>query len=197
MLNKKFTNTKHALKGVSEMEIGPHIKQLRIKNGLTLEELASRTELTKGFLSQLENDMTSPSIATLIDILEALGTTLSEFFKEPRVGSHVYDANDFFTDVQEHYTLNWIIPDAQSKEMEPLLIELNENGESFVMEPHEGEEFGLVLQGKIKLVFANGEEEVVKKGETFYIDGSNSEYHLKNIDKAKSKVLWVSTPPSF
>ncbi len=49
---------------------------------MTLEELASRSELTKGFLSQVERNLTSPSIATLNDILEALGTTLAAFFKE-------------------------------------------------------------------------------------------------------------------
>ena len=62
------------------MQIGAKIKALRIANDLTLEELASRSELTKGFLSQLERDLTSPSISTLEDILEALGTNLSEFF---------------------------------------------------------------------------------------------------------------------
>ena len=57
------------------MDIGAKIKRLRLTNGLTLEELANRSELTKGFLSQLERDLTSPSVATLEDILEALGTT--------------------------------------------------------------------------------------------------------------------------
>ena len=64
------------------MDIGQKIKRLRIKNGLTLEELASRSELTKGFLSQVERNLTSPSITTLNDILEALGTSLASFFKE-------------------------------------------------------------------------------------------------------------------
>ena len=53
------------------MDIGAKIKLLRIKNQLTLEELANRSELTKGFLSQVERNLTSPSIATLEDILEA------------------------------------------------------------------------------------------------------------------------------
>ena len=70
------------------MDIGNKIKQLRTRQGLTLEELASRSELTKGFLSQLERDLTSPSIDSLSDILEALGTNLSEFFQE--------DKNDHF-----------------------------------------------------------------------------------------------------
>ncbi|MBR6677758.1 MAG: helix-turn-helix transcriptional regulator, partial [Oscillospiraceae bacterium] len=62
------------------MDIGKSIKKLRLQKELTLEELASRCELSKGFLSQLERDLTSPSIATLEDILEALGTNLAEFF---------------------------------------------------------------------------------------------------------------------
>ena len=53
------------------MDIGSKVKRLRQANGLTLEELANRSELTKGFLSQLERDLTSPSVATLEDILEA------------------------------------------------------------------------------------------------------------------------------
>ncbi|MCG4775156.1 helix-turn-helix domain-containing protein, partial [Lawsonibacter sp. DFI.5.51] len=64
------------------MDIGEKIKRLRIEKQLTQEELANRCELSKGFISQLENNLTSPSIATLIDILEILGTNLKEFFNE-------------------------------------------------------------------------------------------------------------------
>ena len=64
------------------MELGEKIKELRNKQGLTQEELADRAELSKGFISQLERDMTSPSIATLEDLLQCLGTTLGEFFME-------------------------------------------------------------------------------------------------------------------
>ena len=64
------------------MDIGEKIKRLRVSNQLTLEELANRSELTKGFLSQVERNLTSPSISTLEDILEALGTNLRDFFDE-------------------------------------------------------------------------------------------------------------------
>ena len=46
------------------MKIGAKVKELRVQKGLTQEELADRTELSKGFISQLERDLTSPSIAT-------------------------------------------------------------------------------------------------------------------------------------
>ena len=79
------------------MEIGSKIKRLRVRLGLTQEELAARTELTKGFISQLERDITSPSIATLMDILEALGTNVSEFFSDREADAvAVYTAEDMF-----------------------------------------------------------------------------------------------------
>ena len=49
------------------MDIGRKLKDLRVRKGLTQEELAGRAELTKGFISQLERNLTSPSIATLMD----------------------------------------------------------------------------------------------------------------------------------
>ena len=73
----------------TEMEIGKKIRELRVRKGLTQEELADRAELSKGFISQLERDLTSPSIATLLDILQCLGTTVNDFFNEA-AGSRLY-----------------------------------------------------------------------------------------------------------
>lgn len=177
------------------MDIGHKIKQLRIQKDLTLEELASRCELTKGFLSQLENDLSSPSISTLNDILEALGSSLSEFFSEDKPNKLIFNKEDFFVDEREGYTVSWIVPNTQKNEMEPILVEIPEGGETFDMEPHSGEEFGYVLEGSINLEIA-GKKNVVKKGETFYLHGK--EFHkIKNTNKTTAKVLWVSTPPLF
>ena len=63
-------------------QIGKKIRDLRNRNGFTQQELADRTELTKGFISQLERGQVSPSVVTLLDLIECLGTTASEFFKE-------------------------------------------------------------------------------------------------------------------
>ena len=177
------------------MDIGIKIKQLSTQKGLTLEELASRCELTKGFLSQLERNLTSPSIATLNDILEALGTTLSEFFSEAKDEKIVFKEDDFFVDEREGYKVNWIVPNSQKNEMEPVLIELEAGQKTFELNPNDGEEFGFVLEGRVTLV--NGDKEYfVKKGETFYLNGRDFHY-LRNDRKTAAKVLWVSTPPLF
>ena len=65
-----------------KMDIGNKIKELRILYGLTQQELADRLELSKGFISQLERNLTSPSVGTLLDIIQCLGTTPAEFFAD-------------------------------------------------------------------------------------------------------------------
>ncbi len=177
------------------MDIGGKIKKLRTQKGLTLEELASRSELTKGFLSQLERNLTSPSIDSLDDILEALGTSLAEFFKEDTAEQYVFREQDFFVDERETCTIHWIVPNTQKNRMEPILLTLPAGGRSFEVAPHGGEEFGCVVEGTVTLA-CDGKEETLRRGETFYLNGRT--FHLlKNDRKSVARVLWVSTPPLF
>ena len=177
------------------MNIGEKLKELRLRNGLTLEELAARSELTKGFLSQVERDLTSPSISTLEDLLEALGTNLAEFFKSEKEEKIVFSQQDFFVAEKDAYTIEWIIPNAQKNEMEPILLTLHPHERSMLMESHNGEEFGYVLKGTLTLVKGNKHYRL-KAMETFYLDGKTSHY-LENTGSSDAKILWITTPPMF
>ena len=178
-------------------DIGSRIKALRIKNGLTLEELGSRTELTKGFLSQLERNLTSPSLTTLEDIVEALGVSMSRFFAEDDEEQIVFTKDDEFIDEQDGKTIHWIVPNAQKNIMEPLILELGPKESSKMIEPHEGEEFGYVLSGRISIRRGNDPRLLtVRKGENFYTKG-NEAYTLINNSNTAARVLWISTPPIF
>ena len=180
------------------MEIGSKIKRLRVRLDLTQEELAARTELTKGFISQLERDITSPSIATLMDILEALGTNVSEFFSDREDdGVMTYAADDMFIKADEEtgVTIRWLVTNAQRNALEPILVTLAPGASTEPDDPHEGEEFGYVLSGVITLV--SGEQKrKVRRGDAFYFRPTGVHY-LTNSGKTEGKVLWVSTPPSF
>ena len=61
--------------------------------------------------------------------------------------------------------------------------------------PHEGQEFGYVLQGKIKVYYGK-KSFVVNKGETFYFT-TNKLHYIENIENGISEVIWVSSPPNF
>ena len=179
------------------MQIGEKIKNLRIKSALTQEELANRCELTKGFISQLERDLTSPSIATLVDILEGLGTNLKDFFNETRDEKIVFSKEDAFEKENEESKniINWIIPNAQKNAMEPIHVEIKSGGRTKEVPPHEGEEFGHVLTGQI-ILHVGETRHKVRKGESFYLKPGEAHY-LSNEGKTTAMVIWVSTPPIF
>ncbi len=176
------------------MNIGYKIKELRIQKSLTQEELADRAELSKGFISQLERDLTSPSIATLVDILQCLGTNLEEFFSGTTAEQVVFKKSDYFEkyDTELKNDVKWIIPNAQKNIMEPILLTLDAGGSD---NPHEGEEFGYVLNGSITLHIGNRSFKA-KKGESFYFT-ANKQHYITASEKTGATLLWVSTPPSF
>lgn len=180
------------------MEIGNKIKELRMQKGLTQEELADRCELSKGFISQLERDLTSPSIATLIDLLQVLGTTPKDFFDDDTEESQiVFHKQDFFEkeDSMLHNKIEWIIPNAQKNMMEPIKVTLEPNGSTYPDVPHEGEEFGYVLNGTIRIHIGN-KSYTAKAGESFYYTPVSNHF-IEATGRTKAVFLWVSTPPSF
>lgn len=178
------------------MNIGEKIKNIRIAQGLTQEEVAQRCELTKGFISQVERDIASPSITSFIDILGALGISPSDFF-EDREEKKVFKDEDFFEFVEEKkgYRINWLVPNSQKNLMEPTLLEVEPDGTTEIINPYDGEEFGFVLEGKLELVIGD-EVYKVNKGDSFYFKAKESHF-LKNPGKELLKVLWISSPPSF
>lgn len=179
------------------MKIGAKIKELRVQKSLTQEELADRAELSKGFISQLERDITSPSIATLVDILQCLGTNLEAFFTDTTSEQVVFKRGDYFEKVDNELNnkIEWIIPNAQKNMMEPILLTLEPGGSTYPDNPHEGEEFGYVMSGSITIHIGNKTHRV-KKGESFYFT-PNKNHYIAATGKTGATLLWVSTPPSF
>ena len=177
------------------MELGTKIKRLRLQNNLTQEELADRCELTKGYISQLENELTSPSITTLEDILNALGTTFADFFKDEKEEKVVFTEAEFIEKVADTHKIEWLVPNAQKNEMEPIRVTVEPHTTLEEDVPHEGEEFGYVLSGSIFLV--DGETKTrIRAGSSFCLHPHETHY-LMNAGKSHAKVLWISTPPSF
>ena len=180
------------------IDIGAKIKTTRLKLGLTQEELAARTELSKGFISQLERNLTSPSIATLADILEALGTDLAAFFTSSETNEKVvFTPDDMFekSDDELGSSICWLVPNAQKNELEPILVSIGPGGSTAEDDPHEGEEFGYVLSGSVTLIIGSRKLKL-RKGDSFCFKPIETHYII-NPAKREAKVIWVSTPPSF
>ena len=177
------------------MDIGNKLKELRVLKGLSQEELADRSELSKGFISQLERNLTSPSITTLMDILQCLGTSIGEFFNEAPDEQIVFGKQDYFVKEDTEYKneIKWIIPNAQKNTIEPIYLTLQAGGSTCPDTPHEGEEFGYVLQGAVSIHLGNKTYKA-KKGESFYYTADKTHFLSS---KNGATLIWVSSPPSF
>lgn len=175
------------------MDIGSKIRDLRIRKNLTQEELGERTDLSKGYISQVEHDQSSPSLETFFDILSVLGESPADFFREEPVDSLVYHASDQVTylDEDKGYQLKWLVPESNENEMEPVMIDFAPDGIFKTFEPSPAETFVYVVSGKVKLLL--GEQTyVAKKGETIYFHATK-QHQLVNASTGRSKCLLVAT----
>ncbi|MER2027723.1 MAG: XRE family transcriptional regulator [Solibacillus sp.] len=176
------------------MQIGSKIKSLRIKKGLTQEELGERTDLTKGYISQLERDLNSPSIETLFNLLEVLGCSPRDFFDDTQKNEKIVFAKDeqtCFIDQDKKYEIEWLIPTSNEKEMEPVFITLQKDAEFKAFEPSLAETFIYVQNGRIRVVLGN-EEYIASEGDAVYYEAS-SNHQIFNAHSGITKLLLVAT----
>ncbi|MHA6258551.1 helix-turn-helix domain-containing protein [Sporosarcina sp. CAU 1771] len=176
------------------MQIGRKIKSLRLKKGLTQEELGERTDLTKGHISQLERDLNSPSIETLFALLEVLGTTPKDFFDNSKDSAKIVCSSDeqtVFTDSQLKYSMRWLVPRSNENNMEPVRITLENKGEFKTFEPSLSETFIYVLVGKVILELGDLKY-TANEGDAIYYEASDN-HQLFNAFEGTSEVILVAT----
>jgi len=179
-----------------DLKVGQKIKSLRLASDLTQEELANRARLTKGFISQLENEQSSVQIDSLADILEALGISLTDFFREESAESVVFGPSERVqVDGTGASLFELLVPGSTHNLMDPIVVKLNPGEKLPRKGPHPGEQFGYVLKGTATLKLA-GEEHRVQAKRCFYFESSQS-YQISNKTGKEMSLLWVMTPPQM
>ncbi len=179
-------------------ELGKKIKSLRLTSELTQEELANRAKLTKGFISQVENENfeISISLESLSDILDALGISLSEFFKETKEPQIVFSKKERISvDNTGANKFELLVAGSTHNEMDPIIVELLPNEKLDKANPHQGEQFGYVLKGTVTLV-KDKIEYTITKNNCFYFVSDKKHQLLNNSDKP-AQFIWVVTPPQM
>ena len=104
---------------------------------------------------------------------------------------------DYFEkkDEENKRTIEWIVPNAQKDAMEPVRLTLASGGRSEVYLPHEGEDFGYVLKGSVKVHYG-GRSHTVRAGESFYFKAGQKHF-IENTGTREAVLIWVTTPPSL
>jgi transcriptional regulator with XRE-family HTH domain len=177
-----------------ELNIGQKVRALRLASELTQAELAHRANLTKGFISQLENEQSSISVDSLADILDALGVSLGEFFHDGGDPKVVFTPGDRINIEQKGASrFELLIPGSTNNMMDPIMVELAP-GESLERgDPHPGEQFGFVLKGTLTLDIGKKSYRV-RDRHCFYFK-ADQPYQVRNSGKRRVQWLWVTSPP--
>jgi len=178
------------------MEIGERIRNLRKLSSLTQEELAERAGLTKGFISQVERDRTSISLDSLVQILDALDENISDFFLDIEEKDIVYRKEDRVEIEKKGVTkFELLIPGSTNKKMEAVMVTLKPGERTEIEEPHEGEEMGFILGGRVEIQLGKKTHRA-RKGECFYFTAER-DHSLANVGSREAVLLWITVPPYF
>ncbi len=181
------------------LSIGPKIKAIRQSKGLTINDLANETGLSKSFLCNIENENTSPSLASLEKIANVLRMPLSFFFISdatlPRVLKPEQRIRAIYA--SDGRTVEFISAMSNS-EMEMFILDIptRRPGQPEVeYHSHRGEECHYVLQGRLE-AFHGNERFLVEAGDSFHWDGTVP-HKVENIGTEPARLVVSLTPPSF
>lgn len=168
---------------VAALNLGNKIQNLRKQRVLTLQEVSNLTGLSKPLLSQIENNIAAPPIATLIKISTALGVKISHFFRDHEMGDRIvvvrkherYSVKKLFHHKNESkvgYRWESLAYPMVGKQMEPFVVEIEpREEEDLLYNDHKGEEFHFVMYGIVE--FRSSEQiHLLEKGDCIYFDSS-------------------------
>ncbi|MFQ5867908.1 MAG: cupin domain-containing protein [bacterium] len=179
------------------MDLGKRIHELRSQRRLTLEELGNRTGLTASFISQLERNIVFPSIPSLRGMASALGVKTDFFFKEPEVpkGKVIKkEKREKFILKDEGADVEVLSESSLGVKMQPLIFTLKVGGHTGnQLNPHEGEEFGMVLKGRIELSVGQ-DKYIMEEGDSISFN-SIQPHKFVNMGKEEAVVFWAVFSP--
>ena len=179
----------------NQLNLGKRLSDLRKRKNMTLDELSEKSGVSKSILSQIERDLSNPTVITISRIASALGENLSDFFlkievedmdtierskETPSITSK--DGLCQLNILGAGETVNWLQWYLLNMKPKGVLDSSSHGPKTF--------ENLTVLEGEVEV--ENGvSKEIIKKGDTFRFQ-TNKNHLIKNISKKNSQVLMVN-----
>lgn len=171
--------------------VGEKIKIERLNHNLTLQELADQTELSVSFLSQLENGKIAPSLKALDKIASYFSIHIANLFVKPKtMESYHFKEKDHIEVKNNNKLLKFLMP--KLEEMKAVLLTLEDYDENIDFTIHKGIEFLYVIEGKIKVDFAVGEESTICESGDTMIYLAQRTHRILNAHSGLSKCFIIN-----
>jgi transcriptional regulator with XRE-family HTH domain len=177
----------------AEIPIGGRIRATRIARGLTLGQVAAAAGLTEGFVSKLERDQVSPSVASLVAVCEALGLRVGELFDAP-VNAIVRAGDGAQINFGGNDAKEFLLSSGDQSSIEVLHSKIAQGGsggdELYALNCEV--EFVYVLKGQLEIILGP-EHHLLNVGDAMTFRGRDP-HTWRNPSKEPIEVLWVLSP---
>lgn len=180
------------------MDIGQRLKAVRQQAKLSQRELAKRSGVTNGFISQVEKNQVSPSIGSLKKLLDGLPMSLAEFFADTEDNGHpVVYRPDVQPELGSGNISYRLVGSGFVGRTIGMMRETMAVGADTGPEPlsHAGQECGVVIRGRLRL-FVDQEQYELGPGDGYYFD-STRPHRFVSIGDEALEMISANTPPSF
>jgi transcriptional regulator with XRE-family HTH domain len=182
-----------------DLAVGMRLRDLRRKANLSLETVASRSDLSVGFLSQIERGLSSPSLRVLATLADMFGVGIAALFGNQ--GSDQSAQQGVIIRAAERAELKlWrsgiskqlLNPTGADSKLNLFLVDMEPGGSTGEeLYTHDGEEAGLVLEGEMTLT-VDDETWRLKTGDSFRFASRRPHRFGNPAKRAKAVVLWVN-----
>jgi transcriptional regulator with XRE-family HTH domain len=184
---------------MTDFDIGARVKHLREEKDLTLREVGRRSGVSVTQISEIERNLTAPTVPTLMKIIAALGADMSIFF-EPKKSQCVSlvrkNERQQFIDRQNHVYLEALSNGITDTKLKVILAHPPPGAENIRGGyQHPGEELIYVIKGRIQVTIA-GKPYILEQGDSIHFRGE-LRHTIKNITKKKVELISVITPPNY
>lgn len=177
--------------------IGKKLKSTRLKNDMTIQELATRSRVSSNMISRIERGLTTPSVEILVKLANAFGMSINYFVQEAEKGMTVVHVPKgqgepifFFEDKHQITSLTQGIRDPSFSVFYDTLEKGVGSGAGGMV--HTGDEFALVVQGRLEFVI-NADNYLLEEGDSVMFKASLP-HRWKNLHDGQTVVLWVVSP---
>jgi len=180
------------------IDVGAHLRAVRLMYGLSQRELAKRAGVTNGTISLIEQNRVSPSVSSLKKVLDGVPMSLAEFFTlDMQVDPQVFFTRDELTDIGDRdVSLKLVAAKRPNRAMTIMHERYRPKADTGSdMLSHKGEEGGVVIAGRIELT-VGGQSRILGPGDAYYF-ASAIPHRFRNVGSEPCEIISASTPPTF
>jgi transcriptional regulator with XRE-family HTH domain len=184
--------------GDRDVDVGPRLRELRLRFGLSQRELARRAGVSNATISMIEADHVSPSISALRQVLAALGVGIADFFAVAEEQSEriVFRADELTEIAGGALSFRQVGANLKGRALQMIHERYKPGAQSGAkMLSHQGEEAGLVIKGRLSLE-VDGRRYDLQAGDAYYFD-SRRPHAFRNAGDGELVVVSACTPPTF